>query len=208
MAKRTFIHIPKTWWGAVVSALWDKVKRYGHNIRSPHWVRYHENNPNKEEKVVTVLRNPHDRVVSAYFYLKNHAKNDGDTADRKEYIEPFDNFNDFIINWLERAHKEQSHFIPQFYYIWRDLLKHVNRVLSFDCLAEDTKRFALEEFGLEDVTVPVKNKSKHDYYLGYYTPETISIVSDIYETDINMINMINTINTTLSPDESLWSIIS
>ena len=48
----------------------------------------------------TFVRNPYDRLVSAFHYLKQGGMNEKDKAFKEQELSSFENFGDFVRNWI------------------------------------------------------------------------------------------------------------
>ena len=85
-----FIHIPKTAGTSICKAFGvftrghASIKKFPANIRH-HYFKF------------CFVRNPYDRLVSSYFYLKANGSNHIDKADNERFLISHDTFKDFII---------------------------------------------------------------------------------------------------------------
>ena len=66
-----------------------------------------------------VVRNSWERTYSAYKYLLSGGNSEEDQQDAEEFIHPFIDFDDFVLNGLQRAASEQLHLLPQLFWISR-----------------------------------------------------------------------------------------
>lgn len=136
----------------------------------------------KSQKTFCILRNPVERVISAYCYLKgnNKKKNRQDVCDWNKFCAPFSNINDFVINGLEQASKHQLHFLPQSF--WVDMM-HDPRFLFLDILEKDLENLC-NEHNFKKVSLPFFNESdKSDVEL---TKESIQTINQIYKKDVEL----------------------
>ena len=126
----------------------------------------------------TVVRNPWNRMVSAYNYLINmHQKR-------------FESFE----KWLEHKHemvirnkyKEGSHYIPQVEYLTDSAGNPCcNQVIRFEALSDGFNNIC-DGIGIK-ASLPHLNKSKHGSR-GMYTEHTKTLVNEMYENDIERFN--------------------
>lgn len=132
------------------------------------------------------VRNPWDRLVSAYSFLKQGGLNGQDINWARQNIEPYLSFQEFVRNWLTQKNiYSQQHFIPQWEYVVDasgrvdlDFLGH------FETLEDDFKTIALR-LGVT-TALPKSNASSRSGYREYYDAETADIVARLYSRDIEL----------------------
>ena len=129
----------------------------------------------------TVVRNPFDRIVSSFFFLKQNG-----------YINKDFTFRYFVLNELPKydltentLEENQNKRIIQrhcsFQYI-RCGHEYIDFIAKFDNIKEDWKYIASKIDA--NPILPHYRKSEHDDYKNYYDKELINIVSEIYSKDI------------------------
>lgn len=148
------------------------------------------------------VRNPWDRIVSAFFFLTQGGYSKIDKVIIEKYIAKYDgNFTKFILDLPNNLHFvhapesiqeecadglpfETSHFIEQSYWICDQsdnvAVDFIGRFESFEA---DFQRVC------EALTIPYReliksNSSSHMPYQACYTPETAEIVARLYKSDI------------------------
>ncbi|HXT11718.1 MAG TPA: sulfotransferase family 2 domain-containing protein [Candidatus Angelobacter sp.] len=135
----------------------------------------------------TFVRNPWDRVVSAFFYLKNkNMKSNQQWA--KKNLSPFQDFNAFVREWLTPENIwSYVFFRPQYHFICLNGKQPaVDFIGFFENLAPD---FALIR---ERIKSPAKlaeknrNPLRGQDYREYYSDETRGLVAEIYAEDIEL----------------------
>ena len=134
----------------------------------------------------TFVRNPWDRLLSEY--LRKEKYNDNRFID----IEGM-NFTKFVKNLYERfhevlngsqSHEAISHFIPQYQFVFDSSgNKFVDFIGKFENLDHDLK-IAASKIGLMSVQLINSHATTHDSYVEYYEEETINLVAQMYEQDI------------------------
>ena len=125
----------------------------------------------------SIVRNPWDRLVSAYNFYKNSMKLIDFTFE--EFIEKIGNKESMLdsISFIDYAIKPCFHKIR----IKGNIV--VDFVGKFEKLQEDFD-YVCERVGMESVKLPHVKKTKHNYYSEYYTEKLIDIVEEVYVSDI------------------------
>ena len=133
----------------------------------------------------TFVRNPYDRTVSAFFFLKQIWQS---KKHRKELIIKNDEtFEDFIINKFSvQGTGINLHFLPQHRFVTINNIMFIDFIGKFENLTNDWKYVASKINA--NPNLPHINKSNHKNYKDYYTEETKQIVAKIYEKDIKLFN--------------------
>ena len=138
-----FMHVPRTAGGSIVNELmktnWVIL---GHDVTSPHYMhlsKFRKIHPLKEAYFIGAVRNPYDRLVSAYHFLKAGGDNEMDKKDAEKFINQFDSFETFVLkqfSWLKsRSTLKQIHLKPQYYWITKS-----NKLLI------DQRVFVIQEY--------------------------------------------------------------
>jgi len=135
----------------------------------------------------TFVRNPWDRLVSAFFYLKNQNMMSNQRW-AKEHLSRFQDFNTFVTQWLTRDNIWSFVFFrPQYHFICCEgrqpavdfIGYYENLVPDFTVICERIKSSAkLEEKN--------RNSRRGRDYREYYTDETRNLVAEIYAEDIEL----------------------
>lgn len=127
----------------------------------------------------TIVRNPWERVVSAYHYLKERRfLNDNDF---RIFIEKIGNGE------LDSYHiRVKQHLVPQIPMFSINGESVVNFIGRLENIKEDWKYIA-NQINCTEV-LPHKNKSNHKHYRRYYTKKSKKIVERIYAEDIETLN--------------------
>lgn len=175
-----FIHIPKA--GGM------SIKEY----IKPEWYKGHitvKSIDNEHDYFkFTFSRNPWDRVVSAYNFLKQGGMNDNDKKDAIKIGFPNITFEQFIKDLPENS-KWQIHLRPQTFWLKN---KQGNIKVNFkgktETMDDDWKKLC------SILNIPYKKLKKnnftiHDNYKKYYiNSELINIVYNVYKEDIDYFN--------------------
>jgi hypothetical protein len=114
--KSIFVHIPKTAGVSVVKGLYGEVKGGGH----PSAITYRKvfKNNFKLYFKFCFVRNPYDRLYSAYNFMKKGGLHQTDANWADKHINRFKNFEEFVLNWVNIKNIQKGiHFKPQTYFI-------------------------------------------------------------------------------------------
>jgi hypothetical protein len=136
----------------------------------------------------TFVRNPWDRFISAYTFLKAGGSNDKDNAWAEQNLRQYPDVNAFIKAWVNPQNvRSWIHFRPQYEFIYHpngQLL--VDFVGKYENLAEDF-RLVQDRIGtdLELVHINLTAHRKRDYS-SYFTAETAEIIGRVYARDIEL----------------------
>jgi len=177
-----FIHVPKAAGTSISQTL------FGRRSRHLPWVDYYRANPRKFRRYFkfAFVRNPWDRLVSTFFFLKSGGLNPLDRAWAEHNLAGFDDFESFALGWLTEARaRSWVHFRPQHYWFCDDHLKsRMDFVGRFENIENDFKEIA-ERLGCAR-RLEKGNRTEHQHYTVYYTPETMAKVAGVYATDIEL----------------------
>ena len=199
--KIIFVPIPKNASSSIAFLINGGHSDYGHstakNLMRKHgeyWDDYYK---------FCVVRNPYDRVVSAYHHFKiiKHAKRNLKPRRMQNLLKQYSSFQDFVLNYLKDAELVQSrfmsgadisicptvHFYPQI--IW--LLNSNGKInddidiFKFEKLDEAVQKLTTEydmpnEFGH-------LGKGKRNHYSEYYTDELCEIIYEKYRKDFELL---------------------
>lgn len=132
-----------------------------------------------------VVRNPWDRLVSAFNYLDRGGSNLLDKRFREQYLASYaGDFRAFVQD-LPRFLKTK-HFAPQSFYICDGgsgiLVDHVGR---FEDLSATVALLAAR-CGIDASALTHRNASPHQQYTDYYDDATRDLVANVYARDIRL----------------------
>jgi len=189
MKKQTvFIHVPKTGGASILQIC----QRYGirivdHNLRNPE----HRSLAQIKEQTpdifsFAIVRNPWDRVVSTYHFLKNGGIKGDDKLDADRFVSGYGSFDEFVLEgFKDKEILDQIHFRPQYKWISDDVEVIADMVGRFEKLQLHFSRWC-KMIGLPSYKLEHINRSMHKPYKAYYSAQTIELVREIYSKDIEL----------------------
>ncbi|TDJ81119.1 sulfotransferase family 2 domain-containing protein [Campylobacter volucris] len=188
--KCIFIHVPKAAGTSIEQTIFQANKWLSGHIKARDYLK---NNPDEFNNFFSFgfTRNPHDRFVSAFFYLKKGGGTIDDNLWAKKYIEKYNSFEEFVLALNDERNKyiiiNWIHFLPQYYFLCNKNKKIlVNFVGKTENIQEDFQKVCLHLNIKRDIKVT--NSSKHAHYLSYYNKTTYQIVYKIYKNDFKIFN--------------------
>jgi hypothetical protein len=179
-----FIHVPKTAGSSIARALFEVESRH-----VPYF-EYERANPKKFRSYFKFgfVRNPWDRLVSAFFFLRRGGMNELDRAWAEQNLAAYSTFDAFVREWLNEENiMSFPHFVPQSFYLadtQGNLM--VDFLGRYESLAADFAEVA-RRLG-RVCTLPLYNKSEHAAFATYYSADTREIVARVYARDIAFFN--------------------
>lgn len=138
-------------------------------------------------KLFTFVRNPYDRIVSAYFYLKTNKDNDTMIAYRY-IVSRYKSFKDFVLNMDKDGLLDfMIHLKPQ----WTWVVDENGNVIPKAFKVEEPEK--IDAFladngvtGWQDF--PKENTSEHEPYETYLDREAIAEINRLYAKDFELFN--------------------
>jgi chondroitin 4-sulfotransferase 11 len=180
-----FVHVPRVAGTSLKKALFPEARTLTH-YRA---IDYFLDSPLKYRRyfVFAFVRNPYDRLVSAYEFLMRGGKNDADKRFRDRVLRSYATFADLVKQGLGRSEIEKKyHFMPQHRFIvgpWGSIM--VDFLGRFERIEADFATIS-SRIGL-DARLPHTNESKRVNFEDYYTEELRSIVYRHYKTDFDLL---------------------
>jgi hypothetical protein len=168
--KVIFIHIPKNAGTSIEEYFGNESFRIQPDKHADiHEIKTKFKNSYNNYRKFTIIRNPYDKMVSWYFYLK---KNLGSY----DIIE----FNEWIKDPFKFWHANDpiSFLKPQC-----DWIDNTVEIIKFENLNKE-----LNNFFNKDIQLPITNKSNHKYYADYYNEDSANIIYNRYIKDFKQFN--------------------
>ena len=190
--KIIFIHIPKTGGTSIESALDCITKENGYGVvnnkamQHYNWKDYKNKYQNKFKNYYkfTVVRNPYDKVLSDYYWLKNVAKIDIDNFQNKNFDQYLSYCEEIVKKKLYNKTKYHDHFLPQHKFIYDDndnLM--INKILRFENFEYITKFIKIRY--KKDVKCLNKNNNSNKIILNQNQKNKIY---EIYNKDFTLLS--------------------
>tara|TARA_R110002020_G_scaffold3383_1_gene15144 strand:+ start:49 stop:585 length:537 start_codon:yes stop_codon:yes gene_type:complete len=168
--KAIFIHIPKNAGTSIEKYFSNESFRVQPEKHADIYeIKRKFKNSYNNYKKFTIIRNPYDKMVSWYFYLKRNLGN-------YNVIE----FNDWIKDPSKFWHANDPISYLKHQHKWID---NTVKIIKFENLDKE-----LNSFFNEQINLPITNKSNHDHYLKYYNKESLNIIYDRYKEDFEKFN--------------------
>lgn len=184
-----FIHIPKSAGISFCYGLYGK-DSFGHvSIKS-----YKKNiNKKKFDNLFkfTIVRNPYDRLKSAYIYLSNGGRKAKIDLEYQCLISEYKDFEDFVLNFFTTdSYLRIEHFIPQTNWLIDENNKIiVDYIGYFEDIENEFQIISKKIFSKNsNKTLPKKNVTKNEFKDIKYTKKMIEIVNSVYKQDFLFLN--------------------
>lgn len=183
--KSIFIHIPKAAGTSISYSL------YGH--LTDHYTAYDYINifgrqTYKEYYKFAFVRNPWDRLFSAYNFLIKGGWSEADRLWAERNISQYKDFRDFVRSWITTKNiNSHIHFIPQYRFICNSSGSVIiDHVAYFENINEEFEKIA----DILDINckLAAKNVTGKDRYIDHYDDEIQEIVAQVYTKDIELLN--------------------
>lgn len=172
-----FVHIPKN----AGNSIRESMQAYNEciNLTAHAKISKLKQEANSNPITFAVIRNPWDRLVSSFHYIKGGgAKNVWDLKAQKK-IKEYSTFESFIKGEGILKVKNDTHFVSQSWFIDEPL----DYTISYENLSISYGEF-ISKNNLKVKPLRKINQSNHKHYRQYYDQEMIKIVRDAYKEDV------------------------
>lgn len=185
--KCIFVHIPKSAGLSVTDGLFGAVT--GSHIKLVEYQTMFSRQEFDQFFKFTFVRNPWDRLVSAFFYLKKGGINANNLKWSRKNLDRYDDFDTFAKRWVnEKNVYSHLHFMPQHLFICLPRKRNpaVDFIGYYEHLEADYD-FIRGRIGV-GTELEAKNvtSDRNRDYRQYYSEETKRIVADAYHRDIEL----------------------
>jgi hypothetical protein len=187
--RSVFVHVPKCAGISMLDALYGGNDCCGH-LRLQDYKLAMTRREYEGAFKFGFVRNPWDRLFSAYRYLKRGGRRPHDKHYAKISTDGFDSFEDFVLGYLtediDRRHRVPPHFRSQSHFlcIGRDSPPGVDFIGRFETIEQDFLHVRARLGGTVDL--PKRNARSGDEatHRGHYTEDMKQHVADAYHRDI------------------------
>jgi len=182
-----FIHIPKSAGLAVTNSLFGSVT--GNHITLVEYQTMFSHKEFDQFFKFTFVRNPWDRVVSAFHYLKKGGINARDRAWAAEHLSAYKDFDAFASQWLNKRNiRLRAHFRPQYQFICLpgSLEPKVDFIGYFEDLEADYNVVRAKIGTGTALQSRNVTRGRQKDYRQYYSDETRQLVANVYHEDIKL----------------------
>ncbi|EAK1250387.1 MULTISPECIES: sulfotransferase family 2 domain-containing protein [Campylobacter] len=186
--KCIFIHVPKVAGSSIERVIYQTDRWLVGHVKASDYVKFDKN---KFESYFSFgfVRNPYDRMVSAYHYLRSGGGNKKDEKWAQDYLYKYKSFEDFIIDLKNDSIcnqiLSQMHFIPQYKFLCdinkNILVTYIGKFENLDIDFQEVLRLLKRSCTLQHV-----NKSNRVDYKMYYNRITYDIVRNIFKDDFQI----------------------
>jgi hypothetical protein len=180
----SYLHIPKTAGTSILSWLIDNKGDSKHVAWETHPKLSEVRLVNPNNFSFTVVRNPWDRMVSSYHYMKNISLKEGSSWLKLNNIteENFPTFDTWVNNISQYATPDTYWFGPHTSQVeWIDC--NIDLILRYENLSTDFEW--LQRTFNTSASLPHIYNSGRTNYRDYYTDETRQIVAQLNAEDID-----------------------
>lgn len=185
--KSIFVHITKCAGVSVAKSLFGNLG--GAHLRIPHYQLIFSKQEFEEYFKFTFVRNPWDRLVSAFLFLKKGGANKVDRTWAAANLTQYDDFHSFATGWVNRKNIHNwKHFVPQYKFVCEpgSHTPAVDFIGHFENLEADYAYINNKLGNRSSLQHLNKTGGERKDYKEYYTPATRDQVAEVYREDIRI----------------------
>jgi hypothetical protein len=156
-------------------------------------------NLKKEIPLITIVRNPFQRLISAFLFLKQLKNSETIITLPETFAEVVLNLADYTDSSTHEKRHRNVHFLPQLFFI-EGAMGAVDvddyKLLRTEQLAEDFEWFKKEFHLPESINLPVSNKTVYPKHWKeyYHNQNMIDLVVEHYKEDFEKLGYSTNIN--------------
>lgn len=173
------------------------IEIHNHDLRDPKWRELHQREDLEEKFCFTTIRNPVERIHSAWRFLSTGGLNDDDATDAKKWLVENESFNDFVLRSFgadDAPILAQIHFRPIVSWITNERGELVvDAIFRLDEMEYLGNRFLPKILGCKwkyegyKASNISKKKSEGDVPI---TPNALKLLERTYSEDIKLWNQV------------------
>lgn len=133
-----FVHVPKAAGVSIATSLYGSLA--GGHMKMEDYRKLFRPEAIESMFIFTVVRNPYDRIYSAYNFLMSNGMSPGDEEFRRRVLTNCPSFEHFVMDFLPRDEvRNHVHFVPQSHFLKgrNGLAQVLDFVGRFETLRED-----------------------------------------------------------------------
>lgn len=182
-----FIHVPKTGGLSIGNALFNRAPSWHLSVRA--YCLMYSGQEYRQFFKFAFVRDPWDRVASAYRFLTRGGVEERDRKWRDDNLRADESLRDFVKRWLNpRSARSEIHFVPQIEFLrrvpWGPV--EVDFVGRFENLAEDFEEVCRRLGVFADLghVNRTSSSASEEGSRSAYDREAMEIVAEVYRDDI------------------------
>jgi hypothetical protein len=187
------VRIPKTATTSIEKAL--KVLRHNHKIsmrsfghtKTSGILSNYTQEQIENAVVLASIRNPYDKLVSAYRFIMQYKKDKRET--NLKYVFDYPSFKDFCMG-LKHDFERNQFFHPQVRWLYDGDKQFYDFLIRYESLNKDWKRF-LKTYNLPNVELSQIRKTNRDKWHKYYDKESKEAIYKLYEEDFRRLEYVH-----------------
>ena len=183
--KTIFVHIPKAAGISFNMSLFDNLG--GGHIPLRNYQLVFSKKDFESFYKFTIVRNPWDRLFSAYNFLKKGGLTGNDQEFAKKNINPYKDFNAFVIKWVNKKNINKGiHFKPQYKFLCDIHDNVLTDYIGYFENIENEFQSICEKLNIEKELIKINSNKRTENYKDYYNENTKKIVKEVYKKDIEL----------------------
>ena len=179
-----FVHIPKAAGTSIHKSLFGRLSGFGHSP-AHQYIKIYGVFDFYSSFRFAFVRNPFDRALSTYNYLRKGGNNSNDKLFFEKYLSEYTSFEDFVLNGLNKSVEIQNqiHFRTQRSFIYHENRCLVSFVGRFENIQADYE-YVSNILGVDKPLVFTnKSTAEKNYLDNYNNREVVDVITSIYSCD-------------------------
>ena len=185
--KCLFVHIPKAAGISIGKAIFGR-NTGNHTFVSQYQIAFSKKEFNSMFKF-SFVRNPWDRLYSAYTFLSNGGRNENDKKWFDHHLGEYKDFESFVLDWVNNRNIELGiHFIPQYKFLTNpgSTKLKVDFVGRYESIDSDWE-FVKSQIELEGILAKVNESiGRKNDFRDCYSNKMKAVVAEAYYEDTRL----------------------